>query len=97
MDEGNNLTCLCGAEGGNPTPNVTWYKDDLQIGKTRYGKKLLNLTDLTKKDNGTYKCVVQSYTLKEEKFITVFVYRKYMVKYRYIPGRMLHYVQYALL
>ena len=101
MDEGDNLTCLCGAEGGNPPPNVTWYKNGEQIGEARDGKNILNLTDVTEKDNGTYTCVVQSYTLKDKKSIEVIVYCKYyyLIKIRYqhifVSCKELYYIVFA--
>lgn len=48
--------------GGNPTPNITWYKDNekptRRLGDIRYGQWSLNLEDLTSDDSGTYRCVV---------------------------------------
>ena len=76
INEGENLTCECRGEGGNPPANVTWYKDGKQIGEVRYEINLLNLTNVNEEDSGTYKCVVQSYTLKDQKSIEVIVYRK---------------------
>ena len=81
IGEGRNFTCECRGEGGNPSANVTWYKDGKQISETRYETNTLNLTDVNEKDSGTYKCVVQSYTLKDESSIDVIArYSKYVVK-----------------
>ena len=81
IGESGNLTCECRGEGGNPPANVTWYKDEKQISETRYVRSILNLTDVSEKDSGTYKCVVQSYTLKDESSIDVIArYSKYVVK-----------------
>ena len=73
VKEEKNLTCQCKGEGGNPPANVTWYKDDVQIGDAGDEEKLLTLRNAKKTDSGTYKCVAQSYTLKEEKSIQVTV------------------------
>ena len=80
IGEGGNLTCVCRGEGGNPPANVTWYKNGKRIDNTSYVENTLSLNDVNEKDNGTYKCVAQSYTLKDEKSIKVDVYRKYIVK-----------------
>ena len=76
INESENLTCECRGECGNPPANVTWYKDGEQIG-TGYETNILSLLDVNEEDSGTYKCVVQSYTLKDEKSVKVIVYRKY--------------------
>ena len=80
LREGGNFTCVCRGEGGNPPANVTWYKDGKQIYKTSYVENVLSLSDINEKNNGTYKCEAQSYTLKDEKSIEVDVYRKYVEK-----------------
>ena len=80
IGEGKDFICECRGEGGRPPANVTWYRDRKQIGETRDVKNILNLTDVTEKDNGTYKCVVQSYTLKDDNSTDVIVYRKYIIK-----------------
>ena len=79
IPEGNDFSCVCRGEGGRPPANVTWYKDEKQFGNTTYVENILRLSDVN--DSGTYKCVVQSYTLKVEKSIKVIVCRKYMVDY----------------
>lgn len=48
---------------GNPTPNITWYKNkSTPISRTyfqpSYGKWSMTLDELTKADNGNYTCVV---------------------------------------
>ncbi|CAB4038035.1 neural cell adhesion molecule 1-like isoform X7, partial [Paramuricea clavata] len=65
------FTCVCRGEGGNPPANITWYKNGEQIGNKSYGENRLTLTNVTKQDIGTYKCVAQSYTLTDEKSIEV--------------------------
>jgi hypothetical protein len=43
VNEGDDFTCVCRGEGGNPPANVTWYdKDGVQIGGT--GKEEQTLT-----------------------------------------------------
>ncbi|KAG6443584.1 hypothetical protein O3G_MSEX002920 [Manduca sexta] len=59
---GSSIRLKCGAEG-NPTPNITWYKNkSTPIQRTyfppRYGKWSMTLDELTKADNGNYTCVV---------------------------------------
>ncbi|CAB4036755.1 B-cell receptor CD22-like isoform X1, partial [Paramuricea clavata] len=71
LDEGEDRTCVCTSEGGNPLANLTWYKDDKQIGNASYGENRLTFTNVTKQHNGTYKCVAQRYTLTDEKSIEV--------------------------
>ena len=42
-------------------------------------ENILSLSDVNEKDNGTYECVAQRYTLKNEKLIKVTVYGEYMI------------------
>ncbi|CAB4043864.1 vascular cell adhesion 1-like isoform X2, partial [Paramuricea clavata] len=71
VNEGDDFTCVCRSEGGNPPANVTWYdKDGKQMAKS-FGENSLNLTDVSKQDIGTYKCVVQRYNLTDEELIEV--------------------------
>ena len=81
VGEGEDLTCACRGVGGNPPANVTWYKDD---GTTYVENAVLKLINVNKINNCTYKCVVQSYTLKDENSIEVIVYRKYILKLKHI-------------
>jgi hypothetical protein len=60
--EGDNFTCVCRGEGGNPPADVTWYKDGVQIGGTGKEEQTLTLSNVDGTDTGTYKCVAQSYT-----------------------------------
>ncbi|CAB4044487.1 muscle, skeletal receptor tyrosine kinase-like, partial, partial [Paramuricea clavata] len=71
LDEGEDCTCVCTEQGGNPPANLTWYKDGKQINNASYGENILTLTNVTKLDIGTYKCVAQSYTLTDEGSIEV--------------------------
>lgn len=48
---------------GNPTPNITWFKNDgtpivRSYGQPSYGKWSLLLEELTKSDDGNYTCVI---------------------------------------
>ncbi len=61
VDEGDDFTCVCRGEGGNPPANVTWYKDNVQIGETGKENQTLTIVDVDKTDSGTYKCVAQSH------------------------------------
>ena len=79
IPKGNDFSCVCRGEGGRPTANVTWYKDGIQIGNPSYEENTLSLSDVNEKDNGTFECVVQSYTLKDKKSIKVIVYGEFFV------------------
>ena len=62
VNEGDNVSCACQGQGGNPPADVTWYKDNHKIGGTGKEEKTLTLTNVIhEKDNGNYKCVAQSY------------------------------------
>ena len=74
VDEGDNVTCVCKGQGGNPPANVTWYKDGNKIGGTAEKQKTLTLNNVDRKASGTYKCLAQSHTLKDEKVIEIIVY-----------------------
>ncbi|XP_028407292.1 deleted in malignant brain tumors 1 protein-like [Dendronephthya gigantea] len=74
---GDDITCLCKAKGGNLPANVTWYKDGVQFGDTEQEQNVLNLSNVSETDNGTYTCVGKSHTLTDEKSIEVdFNYEK---------------------
>ena len=67
VNEGDNVSCACQGQGGNPPADVTWYKDNHKIGGTGKEGKTLSLTNVTnEKHHGSYKCVAQSYP--NEKF-----------------------------
>ena len=62
VHEEDNVSCACQGQGGNPPADVTWYKDNHKIGETGKEEKTLSLTNVTnEKDDGSYKCVAQSY------------------------------------
>ncbi|XP_052757960.1 fibroblast growth factor receptor homolog 1-like isoform X2 [Galleria mellonella] len=58
---GSTIRLKCAAEG-NPTPNITWTKNNGPIGRSffppNYGKWSIELTELTKNDDGNYTCNV---------------------------------------
>ncbi|XP_053615969.1 fibroblast growth factor receptor homolog 1-like isoform X2 [Plodia interpunctella] len=58
---GSTIKLKCAAEG-NPTPNITWKKNDENITRTYfrpvYGKWSLTLEEMTKADDGNYTCIV---------------------------------------
>ena len=76
VDEGDNVSCVCKGQGGNPPANVTWYKDGNKIGETGKEEKALTLNNVDRKASGTYKCAAQSHPLKDEKVIEIIVYCK---------------------
>ncbi|XP_014364260.2 fibroblast growth factor receptor homolog 1 isoform X2 [Papilio machaon] len=59
---GSSIRLKCAADG-NPTPNITWFKNNgTPIMRTyfqpSYGKWSMTLDELTKADNGNYTCLV---------------------------------------
>ncbi|KAM3960814.1 LOW QUALITY PROTEIN: fibroblast growth factor receptor [Aphomia sociella] len=57
---GSTIRLKCAAEG-NPTPNITWTKNNGPIVRNfspNYGKWSIELTELTKNDDGNYTCIV---------------------------------------
>ena len=83
--EGDNFTCLCKGEGGSPPANFTWFKAGIEFSDVGTEKQTLNLFDIGKVNNGTYKCVATSYpheNYTDEKSIEIIVYCKYMVALR---------------
>ena len=81
VNEGDNVSCACQGQGGNPPADVTWYKDNHKIGRTGKEEKTLTLINVKKKkDHGSYKCVAQSHpneTFQDEAIVEVRVYCKY--------------------
>ena len=49
------LTLDCLSEG-NPTPSVTWYKDDVVLSGQTLQNGSLHLTSVTPTDSGVYRC-----------------------------------------
>ena len=61
-NEGDNVSCTCKGQGGNPPADVTWYKDNRKIGGTGKEENTLILTNVTnEKDPGSYKCMAKSH------------------------------------
>ena len=81
VNEGDDVSCTCQGQGGNPPADVTWHKDNRKIGGTRKKEKTLTLTNVTnEKDHGSYKCVAQSYPsemFQDEVIVEVTVNCKY--------------------
>ena len=76
VNEGDDVTCLCRGEGGNPPANVTWFKDGVQIGEIGTENKTLTMSNVSRQDAGTYSCVAQShknFTFADEKSIKIIV------------------------
>ena len=76
VDEGDDVTCVCSGQGGNPPPDVTWYKDNRKISGTGKEEKALTLNNADRTASGTYKCVAQSHNLTDEKLFEMIVYCK---------------------
>ena len=80
LNEGDNFTCLCESDGGNPPANVTWYKDGVMFGEVGTENQILKLLSVGKSESGTYKCVASSFPHKSytrEKSVQVLVPCKY--------------------
>ena len=84
MNEGDDFSCECRGEGGDPPANITWYKNDVQIIGTGKGNRTFNLVNVDNTASGTYKCVAQSHTLVEEKSVKLIVYCKYEIKQSHV-------------
>ena len=79
LNEGDNFTCLCRGEGGNPPANVTWFKDGVKLTDVGTENQTLNIWNAGRKDNRTYKCEVTSYSHEnytDEESIEVIVFSK---------------------
>ncbi|XP_028399326.1 cell adhesion molecule 2-like [Dendronephthya gigantea] len=79
LKKGENFTCLCRGEGGNPPANVTWYKDGVKITDVGTERQKLILSLVGRTVRGTYKCVATSHPFgkySDEKFIQVIIYFK---------------------
>ncbi|XP_046858845.1 hemicentin-1-like [Xenia sp. Carnegie-2017] len=77
VDEGDNVSCVCRGEGGNPPANVTWFdKDNNIIGDVGVVSKTLVITNVTVNDGGIYRCKAQSHNdqhYRDEKSIEITV------------------------
>ncbi|CAB3977000.1 peroxidasin homolog [Paramuricea clavata] len=71
-NEGDDFTCVCRGEGGNPPANVIWFKDGVQIGATGKEEQTLTVSNVDGTDSGQYKCMAQSHiNATDEKSIEV--------------------------
>ncbi|XP_028399290.1 hemicentin-1-like [Dendronephthya gigantea] len=77
LNEGENFTCLCRGEGGNPPANVTWFKDGDKFSDVKTENQTLTLLNVGKANIGTYTCVATSYkSYTDEKKIQIIVILK---------------------
>ena len=94
VNEGDNVSCACRRQGGNPPAYVTWYKDNRKIGRTGKEEKTLTLTNATNKKHGSYKCVAQSHHNKmfqDEVIVKViFNYNYQLNQTIMLPDKMWH-------
>ena len=80
LKNGENFTCLCKGDGGNPAVNVTWYKGGVKFGDVGTEKETLNWLNIYEADSGIYNCVAASYpheNYTDEKSVQVTVYCKF--------------------
>ncbi len=78
--EGDDFTCVCRGEGGNPPANVTWFRNGRQFGEIRTENNTLTRTNVDETDNVTYTCFAQSYAdpmFDDSKSVVVQVKCKY--------------------
>ena len=59
MNQGDNFACECKGRDGNPSADVTWYKDDTKI-VTGKEKAILRFPNVDRDDSGTYRCEAKS-------------------------------------
>ena len=71
---GDDVACLCEGKGGYPPADVTWYKNDVQIGDMEKEQNVLTLNDFSRADSGTYLCIGKSHTFTKVNSIEVLVY-----------------------
>ena len=71
VNVGDDVTCLCEGKGGYPPADVTWYKNEIQIGNTKKKENVLTLSNINKTDSGTYVCVGKSHYLIDKSSIEV--------------------------
>ncbi|XP_028407325.1 deleted in malignant brain tumors 1 protein-like isoform X2 [Dendronephthya gigantea] len=68
---GDSVTCLCEGKNGYPPADVTWYKNDIQIGDTKKKENVLTLKNINERNSGTYVCVGKSNSLARRNSIEV--------------------------
>ena len=76
LNEGDDLICLCGHTGGNPPPTAVWSKDGSVL-VTGYLNAYLVLKNVSNENDGTYKCLVKSHNLQDDKTFRLVVQCKY--------------------
>jgi hypothetical protein len=60
-NEGDDVTCVCRDETGNPPYDLTWYKNGHPFrGTARGNMRLLHLSNVDELSNGNYMCLAQS-------------------------------------
>ncbi|XP_028407337.1 scavenger receptor cysteine-rich type 1 protein M130-like [Dendronephthya gigantea] len=77
VNNGDKVICLCEGKNGYPPADVTWYKNDVQIGETKKKKNVLTLSNINRNVGGTYVCVGKSDYLTDKKSIEVLFNGKY--------------------
>ena len=60
VNQSDNFACECNGTNGNPPADVTWYNSSGQI-VTGKEKAILVLSNVSRDDNGTYKCEAKSH------------------------------------
>ena len=77
VNQNDHFACECNGKDGNPTANITWYKDNTQI-VTGIKKAVLVFSNVDKDDNGTYRCEAKSHkNVKNETTMELIVIREY--------------------
>ena len=77
LNEGDDFTCVCGSESGNPPGNVTWFKDDALINETATENQMLTLSNVDGTASGYYTCLTLDRKFKDRKTIEMRVNCKY--------------------
>ena len=78
VNQTDNFTCECKGTGGNPPADVTWYKDNRRQNVTGKERAILRLSNVSKDDNGTYRCEAKSHErATNETTIELYVNCKY--------------------
>ena len=78
VNQTDNFTCECNGTDGNPPADVTWYKDNRRQNVTGKERAILRLSNVSKDDNGTYRCEAKSHErAKNETTIELYVNCKY--------------------
>ncbi|XP_046858275.1 carcinoembryonic antigen-related cell adhesion molecule 6-like isoform X2 [Xenia sp. Carnegie-2017] len=77
VNEGDNVSCVCRGEGGNPPANVTWFdKDSTTVRGFGVESATLVITGASPNDRGSYKCKAESFNdprFIDEKSIEIIV------------------------